>query len=119
MKPGAASKDSGAAQQARNTDAEHKACAVRLRAERRAGEMLAGMEKNRGAEGVGSNQYEVRFRDETAPAPTLADMGITKGQSSRWQQLASVPEADFERVLADPDAMPSRGALTSAAPVCN
>jgi len=84
-------------------DAERKACAVRLRAERRAGELLAGMEKHP----PGPDRSE---RATDLP-PTLADMGITKGQSSRWQQLASVPPADLERALADPDAMPSTARL--------
>ena len=32
---------------------------------------------------------------------TLNDIGITKMQSSRWQSIASVPEAEFEGYIAD------------------
>ncbi len=52
--------------------------------------MLSETEKNKGAEGLGSNQYEVRSHDVTAP-PTLADMGLNKSQSSRWQRIADTP----------------------------
>lgn len=45
--------------------------------------MLAEMEKNLGARGVG-----VPFHDETTP--TLSELGISRGQSHRWQLEASV-----------------------------
>lgn len=83
---------------------------IKLRAERRAGELLSDREPNRGARGSGSNQYQVRSHDVTTP--TLSDLGISKMQSSRWQQEAAVPEAEFERHIA---AVKSRGEeLTSA-----
>jgi hypothetical protein len=72
----------------------------KLRAERKAGELLKKAEKAKGARGSGSNQHEVRSHDDTAP--TLAEIGISKAQSAKWQQLADIPEADFEAALADP-----------------
>ena len=63
---------------------------LRIRAERKAGELLARMEKNAGAKGSGSNQHEVRSHDATTP--TLSDLGINKHQSSRWQLMAKVSE---------------------------
>jgi len=65
---------------------EH-ATEIRMRAEIRAGELLREMEKNKGAQGSGSNQHQVRSPDATAPPPTLSDLGVTKTQSSRWQKL--------------------------------
>ena len=43
------------------------------------------MEKQYGARGTGSNQYEVGSHDVTPP-PSLKDMGIEKMESVRWQK---------------------------------
>ncbi|MCI0352967.1 MAG: hypothetical protein L0Z53_26395, partial [Acidobacteriales bacterium] len=58
---------------------------IKLRAERRAGELLREMEKNKGAQGNPHGQG-VRFHDESTQ--TLADVGINYSQSSRWQTIA-------------------------------
>lgn len=74
------------------------ACAeIKVRAERKAGEILEDMPKNGGAKGTGSNQYEVRLHDVTTPK--LSDMGITRIQSSRFQTIATIPEEIFESHL--------------------
>ena len=39
--------------------------------------------------------------DAGAPQRTLTDMGISKDQSTKWQELADVPEEKFEKALAD------------------
>ena len=46
------------------------------------------------------------------PVETLSDMGVSKSQSSRYQQIASVPEADFEQHIAE--VKDKGGELTSA-----
>jgi hypothetical protein len=114
------------ARQALNRDAEVAAGEMRLRAEVRAGELLADMAKAKGAAngepgpgrgnktrshdatafstpGVESGESTESIGDtlESEPPSRLADMGITKTQSSRWQQLATIPEPEFEAVLAD------------------
>ena len=57
---------------------------------RRAGEILLDMEKNTGAMGIGSNQFEVRLQPTTAP-PTYSDLGIDKRDAHIWQTLATMP----------------------------
>jgi N6-adenosine-specific RNA methylase IME4 len=69
--------------------AQRDAAELRLRAERKLGELLRGTVNHAGSRGVGRT---VR--------PTLPD-GVTKSQSHRWQRVARVPEAAFETYLAD------------------
>lgn len=85
------------ARQAKNVEAERQACEIRLRAERKAGELLRERDKAKGARGSGSNQHEVRSHHPTAPP--LSDLGISKQQSSDWQKLAAVPSDLFEKEL--------------------
>ena len=82
----------------RGTDGACIGIEIRVCAERRAGEMLAQTEKAAGARGNpnGRGAPVVRSDDATAQAPTLAQMGITKDQSSRWQQLAAMTEDHFK-----------------------
>jgi len=68
-------------------DAQNHAAEIRLRAQRRAGEILLDMEKNTGAMGSGSNQFEVRLQPATAPQ-TYSDLGIDKRDAHIWLDLA-------------------------------
>ena len=72
---------------AKNVDAERRACEIRLRAERKAGKLLATTEENPG---------DHRSHGATDDLRTLSDLGVSKSQSSKWQQLAAVTEAEFE-----------------------
>jgi hypothetical protein len=79
-------------------EAERKAAEVRIRAERRAGELLIEMKQN----GERQKQGEYKKSNDTTfcTAPKLSDLGITRDESSKWQQLAAVPKVDFERARA-------------------
>lgn len=66
---------------------------IKLRAERRAGELLGEMEKHPGA--------ATPLHDGSALPPRLQELGIGTTQSHRWQREASVPEAEFERHVAE------------------
>lgn len=69
--------------------AQNDAAEIVLRAERRLGGELAGMEKQHGARPPDTGSHDV------TPL-TLADLGITKMRSSRWQAEARVPKSSFE-----------------------
>ena len=55
--------------------------------------MLAQMPKADEATRYGSNSALL------PEAPTLADLGIERMQSSRWQQIARLPEQSFEELI--------------------
>lgn len=93
------------AQLAMNTDAERKACEIRIRAERKAGQMLRDRVAPKG--GRPQKNRSLRAIGFAKPEKTLAEIGITPTQSVRWQQLASVQKGEFEAALADPDVKPS------------
>jgi hypothetical protein len=63
------------------------AAEFKLRAERRLGEVLKEMPKQHGARPSDTGLHHVTPR-------TLSDVGVSKIQSSRFQQVADVPEAD-------------------------
>ena len=88
------------AKQANDYELERKAAHARVRAERRAGELWRDSEKQHGARGVGSNQHKkAEVESSASTPPTLKELGITKDQASKWQQLANVPEDEFEKAL--------------------
>ena len=65
---------------------------IKLRAERKAGELLASRDKAK-------NQHSKTAGNTMLPAETLEDLGVSKMQASRWQQEASVPEDTFQRYI--------------------
>lgn len=95
------------AKQARDTVLMQLAAEIKVRAERKAGQMLSEMEKSKGA--------ATRSHDVTALPKTLSDLGIQKMESHRWQQIASIEEVVFEKTIAD--AAKNGVAITSAAMV--
>jgi hypothetical protein len=85
---------------------------VFVRAERRTGELLAGMPKHSGARGVGK-KVESLSGDSTL---ALKDLKISKNESSTWQQLAQIPAPEFEQRLARVAGMPkNQGSVIRAA----
>jgi N6-adenosine-specific RNA methylase IME4 len=81
------------AKQARDPTLMDHATDIRLRAERRAGELLHEMAKNRGARPGKTGRKARPLLDDR---PKLADLGVSKTQSSRWQKLADLDEGAFE-----------------------
>ncbi len=82
------------ARQARlGLDAQNDAAELRLRAERRAGELLAVLSRHPGGR---PSAQENLLPPVTGFAPRLPELQITRRQSSQWQQIAGVPESVFE-----------------------
>ena len=79
------------ARQAKNTEAERQACEIRLRAERKWGQLR---DSEVAPQGRPKTSDDARFR-------TLADLGVSPDQSSDWQKLADIPDDEFEAALAD------------------
>jgi hypothetical protein len=107
------------ARQAKDTELIQYATEIKVRAERRAGEMLAATaasgERAGQSEG-GKRAADVRWgsqsHDATSNPPTLAEMGISKDQSSRWQSLAGMSDEHFETAVAT--AKDTAGQVTTA-----
>lgn len=90
------------ARQAQDGELMWWAAEIKIRAERRAGELLPDLIEHGGDKA-------------RSHAATLRDLGVTKSESSRWQQVAALPEAEFEAWLSDlkgrRDAIPTSSAL--------
>lgn len=70
---------------------QNYAAEVKLRAERRAGQLLAKLKLH------GGDRREATADERV----TLDEIGVTKDQSSRWQLTAAVPEKSFERYVSE------------------
>lgn len=94
------------AKQAKNKELEIDAAEIRIRAERRLGEMLREQKEtvglNTGTQGFG--RPSLGGSSEEPPKsdiPTLADVGIDKKLSSRAQKVADIPEDKFESIMGE------------------
>src|SRR6266542_1365522 len=104
------------ARQARlGLEAQNDAAEIRLRAERRAGELLAAMAKHPGGRPAIEENPLPPVTGFGAPPlpPRLADLQITRRQSTQWQQIAALSEPSFESHIAT--ARARRKELTTAA----
>ena len=73
-------------QQSATLEIQNHAAELKLRAERKLGELLDGTIQHGG--------------DPKSHDVTLENLGVAKIQSSRWQQEATVPDEDFENYVA-------------------
>jgi hypothetical protein len=94
------------ARQALNTDAERRAAEIRLRAERKAGQLLTKMKES--GERADKGQPKV-----TSTETTLNDLGITRDQSSQWQRLGAISQRDFNEALGASEMPTTKGILRS------
>lgn len=96
------------AKQAMNTDMERAAVNIRIRAERKAGQMLKDLNPGRGGNNnpEGSNQHVSRPKGHSEPltseyAQAKQSANISDTQAKRWQQLADVEDDTFEEIMED------------------
>lgn len=95
------------ARQAKDKQLEIDASEIRIRAERRLGEMIAEQKRtvglNTGAAGSAGpgRGNAVPIENRVSMQPTLAQVGIDKKLSSRSQAIAAIPADDFENTLAE------------------
>lgn len=92
------------ARQARNTETEEMCARVRIRAERKMGELLAEMKASGEMDSGMGGDRKSRSSDTTVidQPKTLSDLGITKDQSAKSQKLAQIPPTQFEEALSQP-----------------
>jgi hypothetical protein len=88
------------AKQAKDHELIGYATEIRMRAEIRAGELLAEMKRRgerakAGDAGGGTDGRGAR----PSVSPKLSDLGVTKTQSSRWQQMAAMPKEEQEQLI--------------------
>jgi N6-adenosine-specific RNA methylase IME4 len=86
------------AREAKNRELMDHAVEVRLTAERKAGEMLREMAERGEREGRGGDR---RSKSRETTLVSLADLGLTKHQSARWQKLAELDDGAFLERLAE------------------
>ena len=97
------------AKQAGDFELQNRAAEIRIRAERRAGELLVDMQTS------GERQAKEHGRPKKVSSPTtLPKLGITRDQSSKWQRLARmIDDAKFDQAVAE--TIEKNGELTTAA----
>lgn len=109
------------AKQAMNVEAERKATAIRLRAERKAGELMRGMQKTPAkdkaikANATLGNNVPATVAGTSEYRSAIESAGIPERTAQRWQQLAKVPAEQFESALASAEAMPTTTGIVRAA----
>lgn len=94
------------AHQSKNRQLEIDAAEIRIRAERRLGQLIAEQKETVGlATGVrmaGRDTFGgAVVEPPTESRPTLADIGVDKKLSAHSQKVAAIPEAEFEGIVAD------------------
>ena len=96
------------ARQACNTEAERKAAEIRIRAERKAGQLLKEIEKSKGGQPKKNSGHAEPSFSETEYQRVKREAHISDTQAKRWPQLAALPHGDFERRNTIPWSCPRR-----------
>jgi N6-adenosine-specific RNA methylase IME4 len=88
------------ARQAKNKALEMDAAEIRIRAERRVGELIAAQKESVGlASGGGDKKSDHRVHTRPTDPPTLAEAGIDKHLADRARKFAAVSLEAFEHLI--------------------
>lgn len=93
-------------------EAQNHAAEIKIRAQRRAGEILDRM-KESGERQIQGGDRKSKLQDETLIPPTLDDIGINRIDAHRWQIIATIPEPKFEAFIKETTSQEEK--LTTAA----
>ena len=89
------------ARQAKNKAMEIDAAEIRIRAERRLGEMMAA-QREAGMMSDGGRPKETGLQtNPVISPPTLSEMAIDKNLADRARKLAAIPEQEYETIVSD------------------
>lgn len=100
-------------QQGESLTMQNDIAEIKLRAERRAGELIIEMRENGELATQSDNQNTLRSLSlNGSPKRTLRDVGINSSQNTNWTTIAALPEATFEKTIIETKA--KGGELTSA-----
>lgn len=86
------------ARQKRSLEWQNRAAEIKLRAERKAGELLAQVPRDKGGRPAENSPH--REASFTGYQSAIRDAGIPKATAERWQQVAAIPEPVFEDHIA-------------------
>lgn len=91
------------AHQSKNRQLEIDAAEIRIRAERRLGQLITEQKETVGLNIGGRPVKETGAIGEPVfdERPTLADIGVDKKLSAHSQKVAAIPEAEFEGIVSD------------------
>lgn len=90
-----------AKQQKESLEIQNDAAEIKLRAERRIGELLIAAKENGERADRGGDKKSKLHNATLIEPPTLADLGIEKTAAKRWQDVARLPEETFESFIKD------------------
>jgi hypothetical protein len=88
------------ARQAKNKQLEVQAAEIRIRAERRIGELMAA-QREAGLMATGGQPHQATGlqKNPVAAPPTLAEVGIDKNLADRARKYAAIPEKEFNGIV--------------------
>lgn len=79
-------------------EAQNHAAEIKIRAQRKAGEILEKMEKNKG----GWSEHNLMLQGETSSSiPTYEELDINRKDAHVWQIISKMPVEEFEETITD------------------